>query len=853
MRPSHHSRLATLRLLLLFLALCLSLAHLEVAQRQLQNQITGLPAPFLPDEPLPPASRLPFLGVSVDPNRIASQERDTFYQEIAAAGFGWVRVRVAWDHIETAPRNFSWQTLDRTLDALETNRLVPVLLLDGSPAWARAPSDRHTVNGHLAPPANPAAFARFARAVAERYGERVRYYQIWDEPNIAPHWGARHVEATNYARLLKASATMLRDHDPDAYIILAALAPTVDRGHLAQDEQYFLQRLYAAGAAPYFDAAATQPFGFGSAPNDPTIRLDALNFRRTLLIRQTMLDAGDGETPLWLMRFGWNRTPMSPWRAVSAENQIAFTRDALTMAYEQWPWVVGMGWPTATAWENDSDAGFALTPELEEMLRIFAATHGAQRRPLQSVMPPLSLWMPVTLWWGVVIALLWRAAIVARQVPWEKLYAFWRVRPSWQQGMAWALLILLYYWAVWPPLILLYLIIAALGFLAQPRVGLVLALVLLPFYAYHKEFNWLGVHWQIPPTQMLLLCLLPAAWRYWPHPLARDRWLVLALAWFAVMLLSASGVWFWPAFAVGMVNLVLTPLLLFLLIRAWATTPSNSMTFVAALAAGGVLIALIGLADWLQGGGAVVDGMRRLEGLGFSSNHTALYLIRTLAIAIGLALAGGTTRWLWVLWAALTGAALLLTGSRGAIMLGIPAGALFVFNRQNLPLPSRRRLLGLAMVIGLSLIAIGWMWRERLANVGTMFARMDGWLVALTLWLDHFLFGVGPGGFWWTFPAQMGITSDADPNLRHPHNAWLEFATGGGLLALVWLGAAIYLLVRWVKAKQGALSWLQTGLLAGLIAAFAHAQVDAFQALPELAGWNWAALALLLALDKNEA
>jgi O-antigen ligase len=97
----------------------------------------------------------------------------------------------------------------------------------------------------------------------------------------------------------------------------------------------------------------------------------------------------------------------------------------------------------------------------------------------------------------------------------------------------------------------------------------------------------------------------------------------------------------------------------------------------------------------------------------------------------------------------------------------------------------------------------------------------------------------------------MGLTSNAGPNLRHPHNLWLEFATSGGLLSLLWLAVVSVLLYRWVKSKGSALPWLQVGLLAGLSASFAHAQVDAFQALAELAGWNWAALALILVLDKK--
>jgi hypothetical protein len=48
----------------------------------------------------------------------------------------------------------------------------------------------------------------------------------------------------------------------------------------------------------------------------------------------------------------------------------------------------------------------------------------------------------------------------------------------------------------------------------------------------------------------------------------------------------------------------------------------------------------------------------------------------------------------------------------------------------------------------------------------------------------------------------------------------------------------------WLRART--LTWPQIGLAAALFAGFAHGHVDAFQSLPDLAAWNWVALALLL-------
>ena len=116
----------------------------------------------------------------------------------------------------------------------------------------------------------------------------------------------------------------------------------------------------------------------------------------------------------------------------------------------------------------------------------------------------------------------------------------------------------------------------------------------------------------------------------------------------------------------------------------------------------------------------------------------------------------------------------------------------------------------------------------------------------MSLWRQYPLFGVGPGGFYWNFPAFLQPSPAADPNLLHAHSVWLEYATGWGLFGLLWLGALLGWLVSVLRHPSSrARAWYRIGLLAALGASLAHAQVDAFAALPELAAWNFVALALL--------
>jgi len=88
----------------------------------------------------------------------------------------------------------------------------------------------------------------------------------------------------------------------------------------------------------------------------------------------------------------------------------------------------------------------------------------------------------------------------------------------------------------------------------------------------------------------------------------------------------------------GMNDFVLTPLLFYVAIRALVKTKRARWILLIALAAGGVLVAGIGWWKWLQGTSIAADGINRLVGTHYSPNHTALYLLRTLFLLIGLQL-----------------------------------------------------------------------------------------------------------------------------------------------------------------------------------------------------------------------
>lgn len=320
-------------------------------------------------------------------------------------------------------------------------------------------------------------------------------------------------------------------------------------------------------------------------------------------------------------------------------------------------------------------------------------------------------------------------------------------------------------------------------------------------------------------------------------------------------LLSGEDAWPRTAYQSGLMELVVYPLLLYTAVRSLASTRRLCHALMLCAFAGGVLVAILGLAGWLRGAGVQVDGVLRLLGPYYSPNHTALYLLRTLFLGLGIALAAGGawTRWLGLLAILVVVTALALTASRGAWLLGMPAGVAFCIlwwriEKSGATAITRRTTLIMSVAIVALLAGVFLLLGSRLTNSATIASRWSIWRNAWQLWLDHWLVGVGPGGFFWRYPAYLAQFTN-EPNIVHPHNVWLEVAATWGVVGWLWLVALLAFVVQavqWVHTLESSReTWLVAGGVAGLVAALAHAQVDTFWLLPDLAAWNWLVLGLL--------
>jgi hypothetical protein len=112
----------------------------------------------------------------------------------------------------------------------------------------------------------------------------------------------------------------------------------------------FLQQLYDAGAAPYFDVLAMQGYGLWSGPTDRRMQPRVLNFSRPLYVRDVMVRNGDAHKSIWLSELGWNAVPPESgippvYGQVTPEQQARYTALAYERLEREWPWLgVGFYW-----------------------------------------------------------------------------------------------------------------------------------------------------------------------------------------------------------------------------------------------------------------------------------------------------------------------------------------------------------------------------------------------------------------------------------------------------------------------------------------------------------------------------
>jgi hypothetical protein len=174
---------------------------------------------------LAPASRA--LAVEASPYGVnihapQGEELTFLLDQVQAAGIGWVRIDFVWAYVETSPGHFDWSVYDAIAAAAQARGLEIFATLDYTPAWATHGPELAGV------PDSAQDWFDFCFRAAQRYRGKIRYWGMWNEPNLTKFWAGSRQQYLDI--ILKPGSDAVHAGNPDAQVGGPELAHLISGG-----------------------------------------------------------------------------------------------------------------------------------------------------------------------------------------------------------------------------------------------------------------------------------------------------------------------------------------------------------------------------------------------------------------------------------------------------------------------------------------------------------------------------------------------------------------------------------------------------------------------------------------------
>jgi len=226
-------------------------------------------------------------------------EQEAQWSLMARSGVESVRTVFSWAVAQPEPGVVDFSVTDQVVGLGARHNIEVLPVVRTTPTWA-------AINPYApgSPPARPSDYTAFLTALIARYGpggsywvehpelrpQPIRAWQIWNEPHLNVWWNTesrgRYAWVPEYAALLKVSAAAVRQADPGAKVVLAALAD------FAWDH---MARLNRQKIGRFYDIAAINLFT--EKPKNV--------LRGVRRVRAVMSRGGARRKPIWLTESTW--------------------------------------------------------------------------------------------------------------------------------------------------------------------------------------------------------------------------------------------------------------------------------------------------------------------------------------------------------------------------------------------------------------------------------------------------------------------------------------------------------------------------------------------------------------------
>ena len=214
----------------------------------------------------------------------------------------WDNGGTAWNGLETSRGNYNFTNLDKWLSLAQSHNIDVLYTFGKVPQWASSQpyATGCATPGGCAPPANITDWDNFVRALVTHAAGRIKYYELWNEPN-APNWWIGTPQ--QLVTLSQHAYQIIKSVDPSAIV----LSPAPQGTYSFQ----WIDMLLTAGGGPYFDVISYHGYVQHLQPEAELLSLSRL--------RSTMAAHGVSNKPIWDTEVSWDD---DSWYPVSIQPQF---------------------------------------------------------------------------------------------------------------------------------------------------------------------------------------------------------------------------------------------------------------------------------------------------------------------------------------------------------------------------------------------------------------------------------------------------------------------------------------------------------------------------------------------------
>lgn len=261
-------------------------------------------------------------------------------------GFGSWRLWDAyttWPMLEPHRGAWDFKRLDKYVAMARLTGVDILLPLGLSPAWASARPDEPSAYkpGNAAEPREMDDWRNYVRTVAERYKGRIRYYELWNEPNLRNFYSG---SVETMLQLARETYTILKQVDSQNMLA----APAATEGGKQLD---WLDRYLVLGGGQFMDVLSHHFYVPREAPEKMLPVVED--------VRKIMARHGVANKPLWNTETGWwmengdgtdsRPAPFTTWKKLGLAEAAAYVSRSLILG-----WAAGMERFYWFAWDNHS-------------------------------------------------------------------------------------------------------------------------------------------------------------------------------------------------------------------------------------------------------------------------------------------------------------------------------------------------------------------------------------------------------------------------------------------------------------------------------------------------------------------